>query len=104
MSKYFLLLNNKKYPYTLKVIDKKMVLFHCEAAKISQPFLKEDIPNLLIDLPHLISVEKRRRDEPKQVIRFRVTQEDKQLIEQKAVLAGYDNVSTFLRELALKVA
>ena len=104
MSKHFIFLGNKKYSYSLKEIDKKTVHFHCEAAKIFQSFLKEDIPNLLIDLPHLILVEKRHREEPKQVIRFRVTQKDKHIIEQNAIQQCYDNISTFLRDLALKGA
>lgn len=74
----------------------------CLAANISQPFLSEDIPDLLIDLPNLILSEKEYVEKQNDVIRFRVTPEDKKLIEEKAGKNGYKTVSDYLREVALK--
>ncbi len=95
-------MNNKKYFYSLKKINKKTSHFECEAANISQPFPNEDIPDLLIDLPNLILSEKEYLDKQDEVIRFRVTGEDKKLIEKKASQKGFSTVSDYLRELALK--
>ena len=94
-------LNHKAYPYSLKRVDKDVSLVECKAANISQEFLNADIPNLLRDLPHLILAEKNYHKQQSQLIRFRVTPEDKQQIEQQALKKGYQTVSEFLRDLAL---
>ena len=99
--KYFVTLNNKKYFYTLKPFDQESTLFECEGADISQTFLHEDIPALLIDLPNLILAEKEYQKKQEQVIRFRVSTEDKKAIERKAAQKGYLSTSAFLRDLAL---
>ena len=94
-------LNNKKYVYTLKPYDKECAWFECEAADIAQPFLNEDIPALLVDLPNLILAEKEYLQKQEEVIRFRVSTEDKKAIEKKAAKEGYPSISAFLRALAL---
>lgn len=94
-------LNNKKYFYTLKPYDKECAWFECEAADIAQPFLNEDIPALLVDLPNLILAEKEYLQNQEEVIRFRLSVEDKKTIQKKAAKAGYASVSAFLRDLAL---
>ena len=94
-------INNKKYFYSLKPKSTKTTLVECEAAKINQEFLNEDIPALLNDLSNLILAEKKYRHQPSAIIRFRVKPEDKKLIEQKAHKKGYNNISTFMRDLAL---
>ncbi len=99
---HFITLNNKKYIYSMKKIDMKSTHFECDAANISQPFLNEGIPNLLIDLPNLILAEKEYKEKQEAVIRFRVTLEDKKLIEEKAGKCGFKTVSDYLREVALK--
>lgn len=98
---HFITLNNKKYAYILKPIDKEVTFVECKAANIAQEFLNEDIPQLLIDLPNLILAEKKYKEQQSDVIRFRVSPEDKKEIEKKAVEAGYASVSSFLRSLAL---
>ncbi len=99
--KYFITINNKKYFYTLNKIDKDTSLVACEAANISQAFLNADIPNLLNDLPNLILAEKDYNKQQSEMIRFRVSPEDKKQIEKKALKKGYQSVSGFLRDLAL---
>lgn len=99
---HYITLNNKKYFYSLKKVNKNTSHFECEAANISQAFPNEDIPELLIDLPNLILSEKEYLEKQDEVIRFRVTLEDKKLIEQKATQKGYRTVSDYLREVALK--
>jgi hypothetical protein len=93
--------NNKKYNYSIKPINKKMVHFKCEAANIDQEFLAEDIPALLTDLRNLIIAEKLYQESEKKVIRFRISPEEKKEIEKRAAKAGFSNVSAFIRHLAL---
>ncbi|MFC1616490.1 hypothetical protein ACFL21_05085, partial [Patescibacteria group bacterium] len=67
-----------------------------------QEFLNEDIPALLNDLPNLIIAEKNYNKQQSEMIRFRVTPEDKKRIEKHAIKKGYTSLSSFLRDLALK--
>lgn len=99
--KHFITINNKKCFYTLKTTNKNQTFVECKAANISQEFLNEDIPNLLVDLPNLILAEKDYKKQQSEMIRFRVSPNDKKLIEKKALQKGYLSVSGFLRDLAL---
>lgn len=98
--KHYITLNNKKYFYTL-ITNNKSTTFKCDAANIAQAFLNKDIPALLNDLPNLIIAEKEYKQQQDKIIRFRISPEDKKLIEQKALKKGYTSVSSFLRDLAL---
>lgn len=95
-------MRNKKYYYILRTIDAKTTFFECKAANIAQKFLDEDIARLIKDLPELILAEKRYKKKQGNIIRFRISVEDKKLIEKKAQTHGYASVSGFLRALALK--
>jgi hypothetical protein len=99
--KYYITINNKKYYYTLAKADKDSSFVECEAANISQQFLNADIPELLNDLPGLILAEKEYGKQQSEIVRFRVTPEDKKQIEKQAIKKGYRTVSGFLRDLAL---
>jgi len=102
ISKHFITLNNKKNFYTLKKIDEKTIFFECKAANISQEFLKEDLSDLLTDLPNLILAEKKYKKGQAEIIRFRLSTEDKKKIFEKACKKGYQTISEYLRDLALK--
>lgn len=102
--KHFLTLHNKKYFYTIKPLNKKSSFLVCEGANIAQEFLNEDIPQLLNDLPSLILAEKEYVEKQSEIIRFRVTTEDKKRIEKSALDNGYDSISSYLRHLALKLS
>lgn len=99
--KHFITIGNKKYFYTLKPVNKKITFIECEAANIGQKFLNEDIPELLNDLQNLIIAEKEYQNTQGEVIRFRVSAEDKKEIEKKAIKSGYGSVSGYLRDLGL---
>jgi len=98
---HFITVQNKKHLYTLKPLNKNSTFFECEDANISQEFLNKDIPALLNDLPNLIIAEKEYKKSQSDIIRFRVSPEDKKIIEKKAIENGYSSVSVFLRHLAL---
>ena len=98
---HYITINNRKYSYTLEKTGKKTTFVKCEAANIAQEFLNEDIPDLLRDLPELILAEIKYKTRQEQVIRFRVSEEDKKLIMKKALNKGYKTISDFLRDLAL---
>lgn len=102
--KHYITLNNTKYFYTLKETANQTTFIECEAAKISQDFPNEDVPELLIDLPDLILAEKKYKKQQDEIIRFRISAEDKKRIEKKALQKGYTSISSFLRDLALKGA
>ena len=99
--KYFITIGNKKYFYTLKPAKKGSTLVKCEAANMKQEFLNEDIPGLLNGLPELILAEKKYKTQQSELIRFRITPEDKKQIEKIAITKGYTSVSGYLRDLAL---
>lgn len=93
---------NKKYEYTLKSTKEKgVVRFVCKGANIDQDFLAEDIPVLILNLPALIVAERAYQDNQTEVVRFRISSEDKKKIEKKAHASGFDTVSDYLRARAL---
>ncbi|PCI25433.1 hypothetical protein COB57_01790 [Candidatus Peregrinibacteria bacterium] len=99
-----ILLKNKKYFYTITLLNQESTLFECESAKINQEFLNEDIPALLIDLPNLILDEQEYKKElvkNSSYIRFRISLQEKRKIQEKALQKGYKNVSAYLKEIAL---
>ena len=98
---HYITINNKKYSYTLKPGSGKKTLVECKEANINQKFLNEDIPELLNDLPNLILSEKKYKKQQSELIRFRVSPDDKKQIEKIAVKKGYNSVSGYLRDLAL---
>lgn len=72
----------------------------CPKLGINQTFLLEDIPELILDLPNMLANLK--KSEKKQaVIKFRLPQAEKELIEKKALAAGHSSTASFLRERAL---
>lgn len=106
MIEYRVAVKNKVYLYYIsKPWDddgEDVVWFKCEAAGIDQLFLKEDVAELLSYLPeHILDQQKHLSEKQKDVIRFRVTVEDKKKIEKKALAAGFVTVSEYLRRLAL---
>src|SRR3989344_2656867 len=94
-------INNKKYNYSLEEKKNGTVFITCKDANIAQEFLAEDVASLLIDLPNLIIAEKEYKKAQSEVIRFRISSEDKNKIEEKAVREGYNSVSDYMRHLAL---
>lgn len=101
-STHYILVNNKKYEYKLKKL-KKVIQLTCAAANINQKFLPEDIPNLIIDLPHLILEElAHKKSQQNETIRFRISSQDKKEITKKALASGYTSISAYLRAIALK--
>jgi DNA-directed RNA polymerase subunit E'/Rpb7 len=93
---------NKIYPYTLEKIQGGTVRVVSKDAKINQEFLAEDVSEIILDLPNLIIAEQQYEKKQSNVIRFRISSEDKNKIEKKAIGKGYSSVSGYLRDLALK--
>ncbi len=94
-------LNHKKYLCLLTPSGKNTTHFECKAARIDQDFLNQDVADLLIDLPNLVLAEQEHKLKQSEVIRFRVSTEDRIAIEKRAAKEGYGSVSGFLRDLAL---
>jgi len=102
--KHFITINNKKSYYTVRLETDETCFVECVDANISQEFLNEDLPALLSDLPSLIIAEKKYKKQESEVIRFRVSSDDKKNIERNAVKNGYSSVSEYLRDLSLSNA
>ena len=101
---HYIIISNKKYTYALKPASKETTHVKCEAAKIDQEFLNEDVPELLNDLANLILAEKDYSKKQDTVIRFRVSTSDKKLIEKNAAKKGYSSVSSYLKAVSLSKA
>lgn len=93
---------NKIYPYTLERTAKGTIHLVAKDARIDQQFLPEDLSEIILDLPSLIIAEQEHIKKQSDVIRFRVSSKDKAKIEKKAIEHGYDSVSGYVRDLALR--
>lgn len=93
---------NKIYPYTLERTSGGAIHLVSKDARIDQEFLSEDLSEILLDLPQLILAEQDYAKKQSDVIRFRVSGIDKAKIEKKAIENGYDSVSGYVRDLALR--
>lgn len=94
-------IKNKSYPYTLEKKKSGLVHFVAKDANIDQDFLIEDVPNLIMDLPNLIIAEQNYLKKQDEIIRFRISPQDKMKIEKRAIEKGYTSVSKYLRDIAL---
>jgi len=93
---------NKKYKYILSATkDREVVHLLCPAANIDQDFLAGDVPALLLDLPNLIVAELEHNVVNTEVIRFRISAEDKREIQKRAVKNGFKSLSDYVRAKAL---
>lgn len=93
--------NNKKYKYILQERKKGIIFVECKDANIAQDFLVEDVAGVIIDLPNLIVAEKEHYKKQSEVVRFRISPQDKNKIEKKAVKEGYESLSDYMRHLVL---
>jgi uncharacterized protein (DUF1778 family) len=95
----YILVNNKRFEYSLRKSSQEMTLVICEAAKIHQEFLNEDIPNLLMDLAHLILAEKEYQKK-NTTLQIRLSVDEKRRVQSSALLKG-KTVSEFVKEKVL---
>ena len=92
---------NKVFHYTLERTEGGAIRLVSKDACIDQEFLSEDIAGVLLDLPNLILAEQEYKNTHSDIIRFRVSTDDKKKIEKRAVAHGFDSISEYLRAVAL---
>ena len=95
---------NQNYPFSItqKIIEEEKLFFlHCPEAQVSQYFDTEDLVSIMNDLPELIIDEQaRQRKIADQRVQFRVSGEEKIIIEKKASKEG-KTISEYIRNLAI---
>jgi hypothetical protein len=102
-TRHYIIIGNKKYEYFLEPARSYTKLI-CKDAGIERRFHNNEIPAVLVDLPNLIIsiIEDNSQQEVQsEALRFRVTPSEKDKIMQDAILAGYDNMSAYLRAKVL---
>ena len=63
--------------------------------------MSEDIPNLILDLPNMLLAKIEHKKQKTEVLKFRVSPEEKFQIEKNAEEKGFNGISGYLRNLAL---
>jgi len=99
--KHVLIIGNKKYNYELQPA-RKFTLVVVRELGIEERVANEDLPQILLKLPDLIM--RSREDESSkqsEVMRFRVSPEEKLEIERQAYENGFESVSAYIRAVAL---
>lgn len=98
--KHFLVIGKKRYDYELQPARRFTVLLVKEAG-IQERIPNEDIPKILLKLPEIILEAKEEVAKQSEVMRFRVSPEEKSEIEKQAYENGFESVSAYLRAVAL---
>ena len=99
--KHFILIGNKRYAYVLEP-KRRVTTLICKSANLATRVPNNEVPQLLSELPRIIARHIQSADEHQDaVLRFRVTEDEKAIIEQTAAECGYDSVSAYLRDVAL---
>ncbi|MAZ67680.1 hypothetical protein CL652_02850 [bacterium] len=101
--KHYIVIGNRRHGYTLQPARKVTTLI-CKSANIEERFPNDEIPRILSQLPQIIRENYGLLQSVAQteILRFRVTDEEKGAIEQNARKAGYSSVSAYLRDVALR--
>lgn len=105
-SLFYIPYRSKKYACTITSTKEKGVsLVTCEIAGIrEQEFANTDIPDLIADLPNIISaVQDHRKKAKKSLLQIRISEQDRRKIEKRARSAG-QTISAYLRTRALATA
>ncbi len=99
---HYIIIGNQRYGYTLRPTPKVTYLI-CKSANIEAKYPNSEIPNILAELPKLIAKHHMAMMSSQQteVVRFRVSKEERAQIEDNAFSAGYDTISAYLRDVAL---
>ncbi len=98
--KHYIIIGNRKYAYILRPARKKTTIV-CEEANIKQQVENERLPELLAMLPQMIISALQEAQRQSEVLRFRVTPEEKIRIMENAIKEGYDSVSAYIRSKVL---
>ena len=88
--------------YKVNVFDtteKWEIYVECEGAWIKQPYLKEDLPDLLTDLPLLI--EEYQSEKKDAVFQIRLTANQKIQLEKNAEKNWFKHISDFIKNRCL---
>ncbi len=103
--RHYIIIGNRRHGYTLQPA-RNVTMLICESANISARFPNSEIPNILAELPRIILEQYGDgSSEPQtEVLRFRVSESEKEQIEHNAYEAGYEHVSAYLRDVALQRA
>jgi len=97
---HYILVGNKRYEYSLQP-SRSTTTIICEGAGIRAQFANEDVPIVLAELAKAIMQAKQEVEAQSEVVRFRVTPTEKQLMEKRAHALGFENMSSYLRAVAL---
>lgn len=98
--KHYVIIGNRKYGYTLHPKRSATTLV-CRGANINERFANDEIPQVLSQLPRMILAVLQAAETQSEVMRFRVTQEEKEKIAHNAITEGYDNISAYIRSKLL---
>ncbi len=99
--KHVIVIGKKKYDYELQPARRFTVLVLRELG-IEEKVPNEELPKILLKLPEIIM--RSREDESSkqsEVMRFRVSPEEKSEIERMAFENGFESVSAYIRAVAL---
>src|SRR3989338_693584 len=94
-TKHFVVIRHRKVPYSLKTVFEGKIHLKCEEADINQQMDFQQLGKAVSDLPRRIEETRKKeqdREKPR-VMRFLVSAEDKELIEQTSDDQGYGSVS-----------
>jgi len=97
---HYILVGNKRYEYILQPKSETTTII-CEGAGIRAQFPNDQVPAVLAELAKAIMNAKQELEAQSEVMRFRVTPTEKQLMEKRALALGYKNMSSYLRAVAL---
>ena len=99
--RHVLVIGKKKYHYELQPA-RRFTLLVVRELGIEEKIPNEELPKLLLKLPDMIlSLKEDVASKQSEVMRFRVSPEEKSEIERLAYENGFESVSAYIRAVAL---
>ena len=98
--KHYIVIGNRKYAYVLRPARKTTMLI-CEDVNLQERVDNEQLPHVLAMLPRMILSALQEAQRQSEVLRFRVSPEEKERIMRDALEAGFDTISAYIRSRLL---